>query len=65
MKVFEIEIEKRTEELKEEIKQNIKLYKYEITENCMELLHTLWDDSDEFYYNETSRGPGFKNLTIF
>ena len=41
-----IEEEKRTEELKEEIKQNIKLHKYEITEKCMELLHTL-NDTDE------------------
>ena len=30
-----------------EIKENNKLHKYEITEKCMELLHTL-NDTDEY-----------------
>jgi hypothetical protein len=47
-----LEEDKRTEELQDEIKQNIKLHKYEITNKCMELLHTLWDDSEEDYYQE-------------
>ncbi|GAB1219476.1 hypothetical protein ENUP19_0036G0050 [Entamoeba nuttalli] len=46
-----IEKEEKNEEMKEEIKAYLKMKEYTISKGCMKLLHLLWNDQEEGYYD--------------
>ncbi|BFU22043.1 hypothetical protein EHI_076140 [Entamoeba histolytica HM-1:IMSS] len=46
-----IEKEEKNEEMKEEIKGYLKMKEYTISKGCMKLLHLLWNDQEEGYYD--------------